>query len=108
MQCASFEALVLLFGCENADAESYHLREFDGMNHVFYRIRAVDEALVEVDSFDSDGDGLPDVWELQYFSDATGAASTFDADLDGLNSLEEFIAGTNPTNPASFCRCGIR
>jgi len=49
---------------------------------------------------DSDGDGMPDWWEVQYFGnldrDGTG-----DWDGDGLIDLAEFEYGTNPTNPDS-------
>jgi len=48
---------------------------------------------------DSDGDGLPDWWELLYFGSATGAAATVDTDGDGLTNLEEYLAGCHPDNP---------
>jgi len=52
--------------------------------------------------WDSDKDGMPDVWELKYGlnpldpSDASG-----DLDRDGFRNLEEFLAGTDPTDPKS-------
>jgi hypothetical protein len=51
-------------------------------------------------SKDSDGDGLPDYWELCYglnLNDPSDAAN--DSDGDGLTNLEEFAAGTDPQNP---------
>ena len=50
---------------------------------------------------DSDADQLPDVWELSQAPtlDWLGDA---DFDLDGFSDLQEYIAGTQPTNPASF------
>lgn len=46
---------------------------------------------------DSDNDGLPDSWEIQYFGnldrDGTG-----DFDNDGMSDAAEFLAGTNPTD----------
>lgn len=50
---------------------------------------------------DGDGDGLPDVWEAAYISCADPAV---DCDNDGLTSLEEYLAGTDPTNAASVLR----
>ncbi len=52
---------------------------------------------------DSDGDGIPDWWELQYFGHATGEASDFsraqdDADGDGVSNLQEYLNGTDPRN----------
>jgi len=45
---------------------------------------------------DSDSDGLPDSWELQYFGSATGASASGNADGDGLTNLQEYLLGTNP------------
>ena len=51
---------------------------------------------------DSDGDGIPDAWELAYGLNPTNAADAIlDADIDGMNNLNEFLAGTNPTNALS-------
>lgn len=49
--------------------------------------------------FDSDGDEIPDWWELLYFGSATGASATEDSDGDGLTNLEEYLARTDPWNP---------
>jgi hypothetical protein len=51
---------------------------------------------------DSDGDGLPDVWEGQYGlnpNDPSDAAT--DSDQDGFTNLQEFLAGTDPKNASS-------
>lgn len=53
---------------------------------------------------DTDADGIPDWWMLKYFGHALGqqndlSRATDDADGDGLNNLQEFIAGLDPTNP---------
>ncbi|MGD0651032.1 MAG: Ig-like domain-containing protein [Verrucomicrobiia bacterium] len=57
-------------------------------------------------SFDGNGDGLPDVWQIQYFGsvNAPGSGPNDDPDGDGLNNLQEWLAGTNPTNSASTLR----
>jgi hypothetical protein len=49
---------------------------------------------------DSDGDGLADAWELQYFG-SLNANPLADPDGDGMNNLREFLAGTNPTDAQS-------
>ncbi len=55
----------------------------------------------------SDTDGIPDWWRLAYFGHALGLANDHsrgadDADGDGVSNLTEFLAGTDPLNPASF------
>lgn len=47
-------------------------------------------------------DGIPDAWQMKYFGDNNpqGAASA-DADQTSQNNLFKYIAGLNPTNPAS-------
>jgi len=51
---------------------------------------------------DSDGDLMPDYWELGYFNSITNAVAGSNADGDQHSNLGEFIAGTDPTNAASF------
>jgi len=53
---------------------------------------------------DTDGNGLPDWWELEYFGHLTGTDPNADPDHDGMSNLAEWIAGTNPTNAASSLR----
>jgi uncharacterized repeat protein (TIGR01451 family) len=49
---------------------------------------------------DADADGLPDAWEVRYFGTTTVQPHD-DADGDGCDNLEEFRAGTNPTDASS-------
>jgi hypothetical protein len=50
---------------------------------------------------DSDGDGLLDSWELQYFGNLNQTAGG-DPDGDGLTNLTEFQQGRNPTKGSVF------
>ena len=52
-------------------------------------------SLTDVCSGDADGDGLPDVWENQYFGN-TYQNGSGDADGDGLTNLQEYQLGFNP------------
>jgi len=47
-------------------------------------------------STDTDGDGLPDIWELGYFG-TLDAGPGDDPDRDGLTNLSEYMNGTDPT-----------
>lgn len=47
---------------------------------------------------DSDGDGIPDEWELRFKLDPQKASDgPQDADGDGYTNLEEYLNGTDPT-----------
>ena len=54
---------------------------------------------------DFDHDGLSDDWERQYGLNTNNAADAFaDADTDGFLNWMESVAGTDPTNAASYLK----
>ncbi len=55
--------------------------------------------IFSVGDVDSDDDGLPDWWEIQYFGNLSQTASG-DPDGDSLTNLQEFQQGRNPTKNA--------
>ena len=50
---------------------------------------------------DTDGDGLPDWWEMENFNSLAQSAAG-DADGDGFANLTEYLSGTNPVSASSF------
>jgi hypothetical protein len=55
--------------------------------------------IFSVGDVDSDSDGLPDWWEIQYFGNLSQTASG-NPDGDSLTNLQEFQQGRNPTKNA--------
>ena len=51
---------------------------------------------VEIPPLDTDADGLPDAWEIQYFGNLNQGAND-NPDGDALNNLQEYLQGRNPT-----------
>lgn len=50
-------------------------------------------------SLDTDGDGMPDAWEIVNKLDPFVNDAALDPDGDGLTNLQEYLAGTDPQNP---------
>jgi hypothetical protein len=53
-------------------------------------------------------DGIPDSWRLRYFGTVYNQLSVSNADADGtgLNNWQKYLAGLNPTDPASVLNEG--
>lgn len=83
----------------------YRVRAFLGSTNSAYSGFASNSAAW----LDSDADGLTDCWCLRYFGHTTGqpgdnSRPTDNADGDPASNRLEFLAGTNPTNSASYFR----
>ncbi|MCE9614543.1 MAG: lamin tail domain-containing protein [Lentisphaerae bacterium] len=62
------------------------------------------------DPFDDDRDGVPDAWERRYYGGTQNygpASDSLDDDGDGLVNADEYVAGTDPTNAASFFEVAV-
>jgi hypothetical protein len=63
-------------------------------------------------ALDSDGDGIPDWWMIEFFGHPTGQAGDLslaqdDADGTGMSNLQKYLAGLNPTDPSSILAMSI-
>ena len=50
-------------------------------------------------SNDSDGDGIPDQWEIMYGLDENLPGDSIDSDGDGMADLFEYLSGHSPIDP---------
>ena len=60
-----------------------------------------DENAAIDESWDSDGDGMPDEWEKKFALDPFSDDAALDPDTDGFTNLEEFQGGTDPKDAKS-------
>lgn len=73
----------------------------DGIPYIVSKISEAD--IIFTVKGDADGDGMEDTWEIQFFGSTNafngGASENWDADR--FTNLEEYILGSNPTDPLS-------
>ena len=71
--------------------------DIDGESRPFHEAESYD---IGADEFkDTDGDQLPDWWELLYFGSPTAGTADSDDDLDDLTNQGEYTSGTDPHHP---------
>lgn len=98
-------------GDSTASATYNEVRIWDGAPPISVREKLHDLGPDNVAMPDSDGDFLPDAWELTWFPNLTSAGirisnvltggSNDDNDADGINNRDEYLAGSNPSSAVS-------
>ena len=88
-------------------AYSVHFEHFSASpNGIATFKSAIQDGLITVGSprtASSWNDGIPDWWRLNWFGTISNilSAASLDPDGDGASNWQEYVAGTNPQNPAS-------
>ncbi|MBE2180881.1 MAG: hypothetical protein IAE97_10445 [Chthoniobacterales bacterium] len=97
-----------MFG--NLPGSGYYLRHVHGVT--FFRctstvrngdarpVIATNDVSNHLSRTDTDGDSLPNDWETLHFGGSTAADPQADSDGDGYGNRAEYLAGTNPRDPA--------
>ncbi len=55
-----------------------------------------------LETADTDGDGVPDLWEMAHGTQPFIADGADDPDGDGVSNLDEYLAGTDPQSADSY------
>lgn len=88
----SFQRLASLAGLIDGQTYQIVFTPFDNLD----RPGISATRTVQVQTTDSNGDGIPDLWAINHGYGVNDAIAARDDDTDGLTTVQEFIAGSDP------------
>ncbi len=80
------------------------VQDLTGGGETYIDNLAITGTFAPADPDDTDGDGLPDAWEIDMFGSLDASDGLSDSDGDGMIDLYEWMAGTSPVSPGSVLR----
>jgi hypothetical protein len=87
----------------NVMAVEIHQRALDSSD-LSFAARLEGTQTIDLAFLDGDADEMLDGWEMENFGSTEAGLPGVDSDGDGVINVDESIAGTQPTNAASFFR----
>jgi hypothetical protein len=75
-------------------------------SHVFAERGEIKRVDFGAGTSDMDGNGLPDLWEIQHFG--TSGQATNSVNANGQTTLANFVAGTNPNDTNSVFKLNVQ